>query len=126
MLDLSPHIFHFFNRQLFNIRVHLIIHFGASNQLTGCIATEGLFQRAIIQSAPLGISRGRARMYAKMSQQAPTVNDDAPLDEILRLQTQVAESVRGFGLKAAMPFGTQYGHYPLSSEAETDADWRRA
>lgn len=77
--------------------------------------------RAIIQSAPLGISRGRAKMYAKMGQQVPTVNDDAPLEEILRLQTQIAESVRGFGLKAAMPFGTQYGYYPLPSEAQTDA-----
>lgn len=88
--------------------------------------TEGLFQRAIIQSAPLGISRGRAKMYAKMGLQAARINDDAPLDEVLRLQNQIAESVRGFGLKAAMPFGTQYGHYPLPSEAEIDAAWRRA
>ncbi|MEL7965808.1 carboxylesterase family protein [Vreelandella neptunia] len=87
--------------------------------------TEGLFQRAIIQSAPLGISRGRENMYAKMSQQAATLNDDAPLDEVLRRQTQVAEAARGFGLKAAMPFGTQYGHYPLPTEAEADAAWRR-
>jgi hypothetical protein len=50
-------------------------------------------------------------MYAKMSQQTATVNNDAPLEESLRLQTQVVESVRGFGLKAAMPFGTQYGYY---------------
>ncbi|CAM3573039.1 carboxylesterase family protein [Halomonas sp. FME1] len=88
--------------------------------------TEGLFQRAIIQSAPLGISRGRAKMNAKMSQKAAEVKDDAPLEELLRVQTQVAESARGFGLKAAMPFGTQYGHYPLPIEAEADAAWRRA
>ena len=65
-------------------------------------------------------------MYAKMSQQTATVNNDAPLEESLRLQTQVVESVRGFGLKAAMPFGTQYGYCPLPSEAQTDAAWRRA
>ncbi|CAO1666344.1 Carboxylic ester hydrolase [Halomonas sp. NYA30] len=88
--------------------------------------TEGLFQRAIIQSAPLGISRGRAKMNAKMGQKAATLKDNAPINELLRVQTQVAESARGFGLKAAMPFGTQYGHYPLPSEAQTDAAWRRA
>ncbi|MEA2120540.1 carboxylesterase family protein [Halovibrio sp. HP20-50] len=87
--------------------------------------TEGLFQRAIIQSAPLGISRGRSKMNAKMSQKAATVKDDAPLDEILRTQTQVAEAAQGFGLKSAMPFGTQYGHYPLPAESEVDAAWRR-
>ena len=87
--------------------------------------TEGLFQRAIIQSAPLGISRGRAKMNAKMGQKAATLKDDASIDEILRRQTLVAESARGFGLKAAMPFGTQYGHYPLPSEDQAYAAWRR-
>lgn len=87
---------------------------------------EGLFQRAIIQSAPLGISRNRAKMNAKMSQQAATVQDDSPLEEVLRVQTQVAEAAQGFGLKSAMPFGTQYGHYPLPAESEVDAAWRRA
>lgn len=87
--------------------------------------TEGLFQRAIIQSAPLGISRGRAKMNAKMGKKAATVKDDAPIDEVLHIQTQVAESARGFGLKAAMPFGTQYGHYPLPTEDEAYAAWRR-
>lgn len=87
--------------------------------------TERLFQRAIIQSAPLGISRGRAKMNAKMGQKAASVKDDAPIKEILRRQTQVAESARGFGLKAAMPFGTQYGHYPLPSEDQAYAAWRR-
>lgn len=87
--------------------------------------TEGLFQRVIIQSAPLGISRGRAKMHAKMSQKAATLKDDAPIDEVLRTQTQVAEAAQGFGLKSAMPFGTQYGHYPLPAESQVDAAWRR-
>lgn len=87
--------------------------------------TEGLFQRVIIQSAPLGISRGRAKMNAKMSQKAATVKDDAPLDEILCTQAKVAKAARGFGLKSAMPFGTQYGHYPLPAESQLDAAWRR-
>ncbi|WP_018918663.1 carboxylesterase family protein [Vreelandella zhanjiangensis] len=87
--------------------------------------TEGLFQRVIIQSAPLGISRGRAKMNAKMSQKAATVKDDAPLDEVLRAQPHVAKAARGFGLKSSMPFGNQYGHYPLPAESQADAAWRR-
>ncbi|MFB9869168.1 carboxylesterase family protein [Vreelandella sulfidaeris] len=87
--------------------------------------TEGLFQRAIIQSAPLGISRGRAKMNTKMGEVAATLEDDAPLEEVLRVQSQVVEAASGFGLKSAMPFGTQYGHYPLPAESDIDAAWRR-
>lgn len=87
--------------------------------------TEGLFQRAIIQSAPLGISRGRAKMNNKMGEVAATLKDDALLEEVLRVQSQVAEAASGFGLKSAMPFGTQYGHYPLPAESDIDAAWRR-
>lgn len=86
--------------------------------------TEGLFQRAIIQSAPLGISRGRAKMNTRMGEVAATLKDDAPLEEVLRVQSQVAEAASGFGLKSAMPFGTQYGHYPLPAESDIDAAWR--
>ncbi|MBZ5488074.1 carboxylesterase/lipase family protein [Halomonas aquamarina] len=88
--------------------------------------TQGLFQRVIIQSAPLGISRGRAKMNARMGQKAAALNDEAPLDEVLRVQEQVVNAAQGFGLRSAMPFGTQYGHYPLPVEAEVDAAWRRA
>mgnify|MGYP003668730210 CR=1 FL=1 len=87
--------------------------------------TERLFQRTIIQSAPLGISRGRAKMNTRMGEVAATLKDDAPLEEVLRVQSQVAEAASGFGLKSAMPFGTQYGHYPLPAESDIDAAWRR-
>lgn len=87
---------------------------------------EGLFQRAIIQSAPLGISRGRKKMNAHMFERAAAVTDDMPLGEALELQTRVVERARGFGLKSAMPFATQYGHYPLPEESSAPAAWRRA
>ncbi|MGO3057375.1 carboxylesterase family protein [Halomonas sp. AOP43-A1-21] len=87
---------------------------------------DGLFQRAIIQSAPLGISRNRAKMHGKMSRKAADVKDDTPLEEVLCAQEQVVKAAQGFGLRSAMPFGTQYGHYPLPIEAEVDAAWRRA
>ncbi|MFG6666979.1 carboxylesterase family protein [Halomonas sp. HNIBRBA4712] len=87
---------------------------------------EGLFQRAIIQSAPLGISRGRAKMNAKMFEQAVKATRDMPLGEVLTLQTGVVKAAQGFGLKSAMPFATQYGHYPLPEEKQAPAAWRRA
>ncbi|MBP5981753.1 MAG: carboxylesterase/lipase family protein [Halomonas sp.] len=87
--------------------------------------TEGLFKRVIIQSAPLGISRGRAKMNAKMGRKAASVKDDSPLEEVLHIQEQVIKAAQGFGLRSSMPFGTQYGHYPLPAEAEAEAAWRR-
>ena len=67
--------------------------------------TKGLFQRVIIQSAPLGISRGRVKMNTKMSLKAATVKDDTQLEEVLCVQAEVEEAAQGFGLKSAMPLG---------------------
>ncbi|PRY63513.1 para-nitrobenzyl esterase [Vreelandella songnenensis] len=86
--------------------------------------TQGLFRRAIIQSAPLGISRRRAKMNAKMGQKAAALKDDAPLSQVLRTQVKVEKAAQGFGLRSTMPFGIQYGHYPLPAEHDVDAAWR--
>ncbi|MGP8288591.1 hypothetical protein ACT3XE_19305 [Halomonas sp. AOP7-C1-8] len=43
----------------------------------------------------------------------------------MRIKTKVVETARGFGLKSAMQFGTQHGHYPLPDKSQIDADWRR-
>jgi para-nitrobenzyl esterase len=82
-----------------------------------------LFRRAVIQSAPLGISRGRARMAAAMGRAAEVVSDELPADDVVALQEQVAAPARRFGLLAGMPFGTQYGHAPLPPESRVDAAW---
>lgn len=87
---------------------------------------EGLFKRAIIQSAPLGLRHKRTKMHAKMALKAATIGHDTPLDEVLRVQTQVVEAAQGFGLKSAMPFAPQYGHYPLPKEKHAPAAWRHA
>jgi para-nitrobenzyl esterase len=87
---------------------------------------QGLFQRAIIQSAPFGIARGRDRMSAAMAAEAADVPDDATVDEIVTAQDRVAGKAAPFGLRAAMPFGVQYGFDPLPAEDELDAAWRRA
>jgi para-nitrobenzyl esterase len=82
-----------------------------------------LFQRAIIQSAPLGIARGREKMNTAMGIAAETVTEDTPALDVVAVEDTVAQVARRFGLMAAMPFGTQYGHAPLPAEARIDAAW---
>lgn len=82
-----------------------------------------LFQRAIIQSAPLGITRGRAKMNAAMAVAAEAVTEDTPMLEVVEREAQVTHTARRYGLLAAMPFGIQYGHAPLPPEEDIDAAW---
>jgi para-nitrobenzyl esterase len=85
-----------------------------------------LFQRAIIQSAPLGIARGRARMNHAMGIAAEAVTEETPAMDVVALEQHVAQVARRFGLLAAMPFGTQYGHAPLPEEHAIEAAWNRS
>jgi para-nitrobenzyl esterase len=85
---------------------------------------DGLFQRVIIQSAPLGISGGRRRMTDAMCRVASGISVKDSAAEVVAKQDGVVEVVKGFGLKGGMPFGTQYSHDPLPSEEEADATWR--
>jgi para-nitrobenzyl esterase len=82
-----------------------------------------LFSRAIIQSPPLGIARGRERMTAAMARAAEHVTADLPAAEVVALQPDVEKQSASFGLVAGMPFGTQYGFPPLPAAAEVDAAW---
>lgn len=82
-----------------------------------------LFSRAIVQSAPLGISRGRAAMNAAMLAASDGITAQTPVREVVSRQAVVAKSTGRAGLRAAMPFGTQYGFAPLPSEDEIDATW---
>ena len=85
-----------------------------------------LFRRAIIQSAPLGISRGRARMNHAMGIAAESVTEETPAMEVVDREAQVAQVSRKFGMLAAMPFGTQHGHAPLPEEKDIAAAWDRS
>ncbi len=82
-----------------------------------------LFRRAILQSPPLGISRGRQKMNAAMAAAAEVVTAATPVEEVVALQAEVAAHAASFGLMGAMAFGTQYGHHPLPAEEEVDAAW---
>jgi para-nitrobenzyl esterase len=83
----------------------------------------GLFQRAIIQSAPLGITRGREKMSRAMGIAAEAVTEDTPAMDVVAIEDRVSQVARKYGLMAAMPFGTQYGHAPLPPESEVEAAW---
>lgn len=86
---------------------------------------QDLFRRAIIQSAPLGISLGRHKMSEAMLKIAARVAHDAPTDDVIAAQAHVISAAEGFGWPASMPFGTQYGHHPLPAEDELDSAWSR-
>jgi para-nitrobenzyl esterase len=87
--------------------------------------TDGLFRRAIIQSAPLGLSRGRARMNRAMVDAVGAITDDTPLDELMERQALGTKVAAPYGLRGGMPFGTQYGHAPLPAERDLADAWRR-
>lgn len=86
---------------------------------------QGLFQRGIIQSAPLGISLGRRKMTEAMMRMAARIAHDAPTEEVIAAHSSVLSAASGFGWPASMPFGTQYGHHPLPNEEHLDAAWSR-
>ncbi len=92
---------------------HLMISAGA----------RGLFRRAIIQSAPLGLSRRRARMNRAMVRAVGAVHADTPLDDLLERQQAGTRAAAPYGLAGGMPFGTQYGFAPLPAERDLDAAW---
>ncbi|MGJ9405895.1 carboxylesterase family protein [Nesterenkonia aurantiaca] len=83
-----------------------------------------LFRRAIMQSPPLGISRGRHKMAAAMAAAAPEVSAQASIKEVLRVQERARAAAARFGLRGLMPFGTQYGASPLPVESKIEDAWK--
>jgi para-nitrobenzyl esterase len=84
-----------------------------------CAQTTGLFGRAIMQSAPLGVREGRDAMTAAMRSAA-----GATTGELLDAQTAAAAAAARFGLIGRLPFGPIMGLDPLP--AASDADERLA
>ncbi len=80
-----------------------------------------LFTRAIIQSAPLGILRGRAPLNDALSAAAASLDASSTLAEVAAVQEKVVAAGAPFGLKGAMPIAPQYGYAPLPPEGEVDA-----
>ena len=84
-----------------------------------------LFRRAIMQSPPLGIARKRERMTAAMAAAAEHVTRDMPVADVVALEADVVARSTAFGLIAGMPFGTQYGFWPLPAEDDVDDAWNQ-
>ncbi len=80
-----------------------------------CEQTAGLFHRAIMQSAPLGVREGREAMTAAMRSAAA-----ATTGELLDAQTAAAAAASRFGLVSGMPFGPIMGLDPLPPEIGAD------
>jgi para-nitrobenzyl esterase len=85
-----------------------------------CERTTGLFQRAIMQSAPLGVRDGRDAMTAAMR----SAVNAASTGELLDAQTAASAEAARFGLIGRLPFGPIMGSDPLP--AASDADDRLA
>ncbi|MCW4386181.1 carboxylesterase family protein [Salinibacterium sp. SYSU T00001] len=79
-----------------------------------------LFSRAIIQSAPLGIARGRREMNEAMGQAAAGLDTESTVGDVLSRQALVTVIGGRYGLPGGMPFGPQAGHAPLPEEDRLD------
>ncbi|MEH6305481.1 carboxylesterase family protein [Olivibacter sp. CPCC 100613] len=85
---------------------------------------EGLFRNVIIQSAPLGIRRGKASLTELLIKKAASMPKDASSQTLLAAQDTMLFSMRQVGLKGGMPFGVQYGYEPLPKEEAAEAVWK--
>ncbi|MGO1384785.1 MAG: carboxylesterase family protein [Arachnia sp.] len=95
---------------------HLMISEGAA----------GLFRRAIIQSPPLGITRGRSAMSATMRGRLHDLPPVLTNEDMVEQQKGLVRGLGRFGWIAAMPFGIQYGHHPVPVETALDDAWMAA
>ncbi|KMQ59438.1 para-nitrobenzyl esterase [Chryseobacterium angstadtii] len=87
---------------------------------------EGLFQRVIIQSAPLGLRQNRQKMSAEFLKNTEFLSEETDPLKMVDAYHKWVPSVVRYGLKAAMPFGTQYGFPPLCKENEAVERWKSA
>lgn len=85
---------------------------------------DDLFQRVIIQSAPLGLRHKRQKMSAEFLKKTEEIKDETDVYKMMEEYGKFVPSVIKYGLKAAMPFGTQYGYQPLCKEEESVEKWR--
>lgn len=86
---------------------------------------DGLFQRVIIQSAPLGLRDSRQKMTAEFLNKTEAIKDEPDVLKMMEDYKKMVPSVIRYGLKAVMPFGTQYGFPPLCREDEVVEKWKQ-
>lgn len=86
---------------------------------------ENLFRRVIIHSAPLGLRKNRRKMSAEFLFNTRHFSKQSGMLEIVENYKKHLPSFIKYGLKAAMPFGTQYGFPPLCTEEEAEQKWKQ-
>ncbi|TGD80856.1 carboxylesterase family protein [Hymenobacter wooponensis] len=109
--------------------VTLLGHSSGADAIAHLLVAEGargLFRRVIMHSAPLGLSHNRLAMNQAMLRATGALPAHAPVEEVLAYQERAQRVARRFGLKGGMPFGTQYGAYPLPTEASVERAWEAA
>ncbi|UMQ44076.1 carboxylesterase family protein [Chryseobacterium sp. Y16C] len=85
---------------------------------------ENLFQRLIIQSAPLGFRLKRSKMSLEFFQKTAFLKDEEDPLKMTESYSKFLPSFMRYGLKTSMPFCTQYGYPPLCKEEESFPKWK--
>jgi para-nitrobenzyl esterase len=90
--------------------------------LTVAPGGDRLFQRAIVQSAPIGLRAGRQPMFDALRQVIDErIGDsftDSDLGQVFDAQSAAIDDAQQFGPIGGMPFGPALGRHPLPSEEE--------
>lgn len=86
---------------------------------------EGLFQRAIIHSAPLGFRLRRQKMSLEFFRKTTALKEESDPLKMVEGYVKFLPSFRKYGLKTSMPFCTQYGYPPLCREEESLGRWKK-
>jgi para-nitrobenzyl esterase len=83
---------------------------------------RGLFHRAIVQSAPLGLRRDREAMTAAMrealAEHLPGDPGTASTEQVLAAQRHAVASAQRFGAPGGMPFAPVAGRDPLPADLD--------
>jgi para-nitrobenzyl esterase len=92
-----------------------------------CDQADGLFRRAILQSAPLGLRDGRGRMTPAMGSAAAdalgaVTPTEANAEQLLDVHAAAVAAAQRFGLLGSLPFAPIPGRPPLP--AADDIAWR--
>lgn len=87
---------------------------------------DDLFDRAILQSPPAGLVNGRESMSAKMLKAAGLLDEELPLDELLKRENKILGAVLTYGLKMGMAFGVQHGADGVPESAFLPVAWQKS
>lgn len=96
--------------------------------ITENVIEEGLLHRVIAQSAPLDMVNHKEKMPAAMLKKIAHIPENAPAETYAELSWKmISLNPLKFGLyPSMMPFGTQYGYYPLPAPEHVEQAWKKA